>query len=107
MPQTGLIPQGVAVRVGGKVRLVESLAEFAAIDFRFFADQGLDFIRVIVPALQMAAADFVFFVFFIAGALRALFYFYFWGRRLWFFGAVATELGFRTLVLPRLYAAET
>jgi hypothetical protein len=65
-----LVPQSVAVWRHRTVRLVQRLAKFAAIDFRFRADQRFDFLRVVVPALQMPAAQFIFRVALIARALR-------------------------------------
>src|SRR5580700_4105622 len=50
--------------------LVERLAEFTAIDFGFLADERFDFFRIIVPTLQMPAAELAFRVLFVAGALR-------------------------------------
>src|SRR4029077_1297913 len=65
-----LIAQRVAVRHLGAIRFVNRLAKFAAINFRLLANERFDFFRVVVPALQVAAAKFAFRVFFIASALR-------------------------------------
>src|SRR6201981_1588855 len=64
-----LITQRVAVRGLLKIGFGDLLAKFATVDFSLLADQGFDFLRVVVPALQVSAAEFAFRVFFIAGAL--------------------------------------
>jgi hypothetical protein len=53
-----------------KIGRVESFAEFAAVDFYLFADERFDVLRVVVPALQVPAANFTLRVFFVARALR-------------------------------------
>src|SRR5712692_2436233 len=64
-----LISERIAPRHLGRVRLVKSLAEFTTVDFRLRADKSFHFLRIIVPALQMAAAELAFLVFFVAGTL--------------------------------------
>jgi hypothetical protein len=55
-----------------RVRPVERLAKFAAVDFGVRSDQRFDFFRIVVPALQVAGAEFALFIFFIARALLVL-----------------------------------
>jgi len=73
-----LVTQGVAVRRLRTVWRVERFAEFAAVHFRFCADQRFDILWIIVPALQMAAAELSLGIFFIAGALRGFLWLNFW-----------------------------
>src|ERR1700726_4001587 len=80
-PVASLITQRVAMRPGRKIGLVKRLAKFAAINFGFLPNQFLDFFRIVVPALEMSAAEFSFLVFLVAGALRALLHFHFRGGR--------------------------
>src|SRR5271155_237621 len=55
-----------------KIRSVESLAKFAAIDLHLLAHESFDLLRIVVPALQVAAAELSFFVLFVARTLRCL-----------------------------------
>src|SRR5271170_592284 len=75
LPFQSLVAKCVAVRHFRAIGFVNRLAKFAAVDFSLLADEGFNFFRVVVPALQMAAAKFVFRVLFIARALRGFFRF--------------------------------
>ena len=55
-----------------RVGPVECVAKLAAIDLGVRADERFDFLRIIVPALQVAGAELPFFVFFVAGTLLVL-----------------------------------
>src|SRR5260370_42411339 len=64
-----LISERIAPRHLRRVRLVKSLTELTTVDFRLRADKSFHFLGIVVPALQMAAAELAFLVFFFAGAL--------------------------------------
>ena len=67
-----LISQRETVRHLLRVRLVQRLAKFAAVDFRVLADLGLHFLWIVIPTLQMARTEFSLGIFLIAGALLRL-----------------------------------
>src|SRR5713226_7965233 len=68
----GLVAVRVAPRQFAGVGLVERLAKLAPIDFRLGSDEGLDLLRVVVPALQVPAAELALGIFLVTGALLVL-----------------------------------
>ncbi len=72
-----LVAQRITVRHLFRVGLVQCFAEFAAVDFGILPDLAFQFLRVVVPAFQMPAAEFSLGIFLIAGALLGLSHFYF------------------------------
>ena len=52
------------------VRRIQRLTKFAAVNLCFHADQRFDLLRVVVPSLQVATAQFIFRVALVARALR-------------------------------------
>lgn len=67
-----LISQRIAVRRLREIRFVQRPAEFAAINFGLRTDQRFNLFRIIVPALQMPAAQLPLCVLLIASPLSRL-----------------------------------
>jgi hypothetical protein len=65
----GLVAQRKAVGHLLRIRLIQRLAKFAAINFRFLTDLILDVRREIIPTLQMSGTELPFCVFLITGTL--------------------------------------
>src|SRR5215510_10906570 len=72
-----LIPKCVALRLLRGIRTIKSLAKLAAVNFRLRPNDGCNFLRIIVPALQVAVAKLAFLVLLVASALLGLPRFYF------------------------------
>src|SRR5215472_12068000 len=64
-----LIPKRVTLRLLLGIRAIERLAELAAVNLRLRPYCGRNFLRVVVPTLQVAVAELAFLIFLIASAL--------------------------------------
>jgi len=74
----GLVAQRIALRLLYRIRAIERLAEFAAVNLRSRADERRNFFPIIVVTLQMAVAELALFVFFITSTLLGFARFDFW-----------------------------